>query len=195
MRRRQLTGFFRHLRGGALRTGFIPETRLCIRLTCSILRSFKCYGVWHGKEWSLYTVLTRPCAICWIFALLGILISCSSPGFGNCVTIFLPMMLPTLCWPKIWELRWLRGTVDWLLPRAMPHPSSCINSTYRFAHFYMAHRSFRRDAASDQIYALEVKWPSEAALSSDWQCASDRWPTDRRRVERPPFRSTLSDRN
>src|SRR6202049_4234714 len=142
MRRRQLTVFFRHLRGGALRTGFIPETRLCIRLTCSILRSFNCCGVWHGKEWSLYAVLTRRCAICWIFALLGILISCSSPGFGNCVTIFLPMMLPTLSWPKSSELRWLHGTVDSLLPWAMRQPSSCFSSTSRFAHLYIAHRLF-----------------------------------------------------
>src|SRR6202049_5405666 len=136
MRRRQLTVFFRHLRGGALRTGFIPETRLCIRLTCSILRSFKCYGVWHGKEWSLYTVLTRPCAICWIFALLGILISCSSPGFGNCDTIFLPMMLPTLCWPKIWELRWLHGTVDSLFPPAPATPPRWFFFSYSFFYFF-----------------------------------------------------------
>src|SRR5467141_2299925 len=45
-------------------------------------------------------VLTRRCAICWIFALLAALISCSSPGFGNCVPISLPMMLPTLCGRK-----------------------------------------------------------------------------------------------
>lgn len=31
--------------------------------------------------------------MCWIFGLLGILIWCSSRGFGSCVTIFLPMML------------------------------------------------------------------------------------------------------
>ena len=49
-------------------------------------------------------MLTRRSAICWIFVLLAILISCSCHEFGNCVTIFLPTMLPTLCLPKHSEL-------------------------------------------------------------------------------------------
>ena len=49
-------------------------------------------------------MLTRRSAICWIFVLLGILISCSCHEFGNCVTIFLPTTLPTLCLPKHSEL-------------------------------------------------------------------------------------------
>jgi hypothetical protein len=36
-------------------------------------------------------------------SVIGI-ISCFSHEFGNCVTIFLPTMLPTLCLPKNSEL-------------------------------------------------------------------------------------------
>ena len=49
-------------------------------------------------------MLTRRFVICWIFVLLGILMSCSFHEFGNCVAIFLPTMLPTLCLPKNSEL-------------------------------------------------------------------------------------------
>jgi hypothetical protein len=49
-------------------------------------------------------VLTRRSAICWIFALLGILISSSCHESGNCVIIFPPTMLLTLCLPKNSEL-------------------------------------------------------------------------------------------
>src|SRR5579871_1471252 len=100
MRLRQLTGFFRLLPGGALRREFIRITKHCTRLTSWILRSRRCCGAYYCKEWSLYVVLTRQSAICWIYVLLDILISCSSPAFGNSVTIFLPMMLRTSCLPR-----------------------------------------------------------------------------------------------
>jgi hypothetical protein len=52
-----------------------------------------------------YIVLTMRSAICWISVLLGILISCSCPASGNSVTTFLPMMRPTLWFPKSSEAR------------------------------------------------------------------------------------------
>ena len=44
-------------------------------------------------------------AICWIFVLLAILISCSCHEFGDCVTGSLPTMQPTLCLPRNSEPR------------------------------------------------------------------------------------------
>src|ERR1019366_4921066 len=125
MRLPQLTGFFRHLRGRALRSEFIRVTKPFTHLTSSILRSPKCCGVLYSREWSQHTVPTRRSAICWISALLGIPMSFSCHGVGNCVTI----SLPTSCLPKNSELRWLHGMVDSLLLRATAHSSSCFNST------------------------------------------------------------------
>src|SRR6202011_4046513 len=71
----------------------------------------------------------RRFVICSIFVLLGILISCSCPAFGNSVTIFLPMMPPTSCLPRSSELHYLRGMPDSLLLRAMWHSSSSFDPT------------------------------------------------------------------
>jgi hypothetical protein len=57
------------------------------------------------KEWSLYIVLTRRSAICWISVFTRHPLSCSCPVSGNSVTIFLPMMLPTSYLPKNSGLR------------------------------------------------------------------------------------------
>ncbi len=134
MRLPQWTGFFRHLRGGASKSEFIRVTKRYTRLTSWISRLRKCYGVSHCKEWSRYIVLTRRSAIFWIFALPGILISCSCHESGNCVTIFLLTMLLTLCLPKNSEPHWSHGMVDSLPLQAMRQPSSSSDPTNRITH-------------------------------------------------------------